>query len=501
MSIEVEKSFKSSKIKNSSKRLYLNRSAFPSSNNKYQNQNSERPKSHIINNKKKIEYGTTALKIARQSLERLRDKNEADLFLMLQHKIKTEFIKFKTFENYTKKEKHFLNLQGKRYNKIQNKKLEREMLENDRLEMHFMLNEKEKFLRKEKIKNYEYIYNKKERKINANNLSKYEYMKDKIEDEEIKNQEVRNRLNSLNYQDEKRRHLIEKTMKEKDKKRELKLAQKASEKKASMEQEYMEKRQEIDSFLDLKKKNEEMIYGNYKMKEKKDMEKIEELNARKENEKKERELKNIKRFENHEYNLGLIQNSDTQRNHDYYNKLKIIEENKKRIQEEKDKKSEEKRKNNEEKKIMIQFNLINCEKMNNNFRERVKNRILEKEKITNEIMRRKRLEHIKKYQCDNDQMEYVKKKIELDDSFKRNKKREEMKDKNQKINDFLNEKQMINENKKHINDNYSDEYKYYSQKINELMYKRPMDKISLNIIQDMFRDNHKLSGMIKNIDK
>ena len=84
------------------------------------------------------------------------------------------------------------------------------------------------------------------------------------------------------------------------------------------------------------------------MKEKKDMEKIEELNARKENEKKERELKNIKRFENHEYNLGLIQNSDTQRNHDYYNKLKIIEENKKRIQEEKDKKSEEKRKNNEE---------------------------------------------------------------------------------------------------------------------------------------------------------
>ena len=37
--------------------------------------------------------------------------------------------------------------------------------------------------------------------------------------------------------------------------------------------------------------------------------------------------------------------------------------------------------------------------------------------------------------------------MELDDSFKRNKKREEMKDKNQKINDFLNEMQMINEKK------------------------------------------------------
>ena len=91
--------------------------------------------------------------------------------------------------------------------------------------------------------------------------------------------------------------------------------------------------------------------------------------------------------------------------------------------------------------------------------------------------------------------------MELDDSFKRNKKREEMKDKNQKINDFLNEMQMINEKKKYINDNYSDEYKYYSEKINELMYKRPMDKISLNNIQDMFRNNQKLSGMIKNIDK
>ena len=151
--------------------------------------------------------------------------------------------------------------------------------------------------------------------------------------------------------------------------------------------------------------------------------------------------------------------------------------------------------------MMIQYNLINCEIKNNNFRERVKNRILEKEKITKEIMRRKKIEHIKKYQCDNEQMEYMKKKMELDDSFKRNKKREEMKDKNQKINDFLNEMQMINEKKKYINDNYSDEYKYYSEKINELMYKRPMDKISLNNIQDMFRDNQKLSGMIKNIDK
>ena len=396
MSIEIEKSFKSSKKINSSKRLYLNKSAFPSSNNKYQNQNFERPKSHIINIKKKSEYGTTALKIARQSLERLRNKNEADLFLMLQHKIKTEFIKFKTFENYTKRENHFLNLQDKRYNKIQNKKLEREMRENDRLENHLMLNEEEKFLRKERIKNYEYIYNKKERKINANNLSKYEFMKDKIEDEEIKNQEVRNRFNSLNCQDEKRRHLIEKTMKEKDKKRVLKLAQKASEKKASMEQEYLEKRQEIDFFLDLKKRNEEMIYRNYKMKEKNDMEKIEELNAKKENEKKERELKNSNRFANHEYHLGLIQNSDDQRNQDYFNKLKIIENNKKKIQEEKNKKSEEKRNINEEKKMMIQYNLINCEIKNNNFRERVKNRILEKEKITKEIMRRKKIEHIKK---------------------------------------------------------------------------------------------------------
>ena len=111
---------------------------------------------------------------------------------------------------------------------------------------------------------------------------------------------------------------------------------------------------------------------------------------------------------------------------------------------------------------------------------------------------------MKKQQDNNDKLkekEYVIQQIELDDSFKRNKKREELDEKKQKINDFLNEKQMINENKVYINDNFNNEYNFYSKKINEMMYKRPMDKSSLNNIQEMFYDNQKLAGMIQNIDK
>ncbi len=502
MSLENERIYKPLKSKNPSKKLYLNKSAYVSF--RTNDEKPIRPRSQMTNKRKKIEYGTTALKNARLSLEKLRDKKEADLFSMLQHKIKSEFLKYKTYDNYKKRQNHFDLLQDRRYQRIQNNNYDRQLWDNDRQETHYFLSEHQNQLKKDKINKYKYMIKQKENRIISNRLNKNKDLQDKKYDEEMKNQEVQYRLNSLNNQDIKRRNMIDKIMKEKDEKRMIKLAQKANEKRTIMEQKNMEKRIGIDNFLENRKNDQEKIYKIYKTKEKKEMERLDKLNQKKENKRKDIEMINQNRFINHEYCLELIQNNIDQRNKYYFNKQKIIEENQKMNQIKKEQKKEEKRQMMEDKNDIIQFNLNNCEIISNNFRQKVQNKILDREKKTEEIMLKKKLEHMKKQQDNNEKLKEKKnviQQIELDDSFKRNKKREELDEKKQKINDFLNEKQMINENKVCINDNFNNEYNFYSKKINEMMYKRPMDKSSLKNIQEMFYDNQKLAGMIQNIDK
>ena len=47
--------------------------------------------------------GKTALKRARKSLEEWKNRKDSELFSSLQHRISCEFIKYRTFNNFYKK--------------------------------------------------------------------------------------------------------------------------------------------------------------------------------------------------------------------------------------------------------------------------------------------------------------------------------------------------------------------------------------------------------------
>ena len=143
-----------------------------------------------------------------------------------------------------------------------------------------------------------------------------------------------------------------------------------------------------------------------------------------------------------------------------------------------------------------------CEIASDNFREKTKNKIIERALITQKIKDNNKLIHAQK-QEDNEerfkQIEFNKQQLELYDNLKKDQKMKEIDERKDKINNFLNEKEKINEEKRYINDNFTNQYNFYSQEINELMYKRPMDKTSLNNIRDMVSQNPNIAGITYNI--
>lgn len=502
MSIENEKHY--SKIrKNSSDKVFLSKTNYSSNNNINTNPSYYRPQSHKIN-RKKVPFGTTALLKAKKALEQLRDKKENELFSRLQYKIKTEYLKYKTFKNYEKRQNRFDKyLDIRNYNK-KNDLFEKQLLESEKYQNHYLLNEKKKKEAKDKINNFENEYKRKEDKINFNLSQINQKMRENLGEEEIKSLEAHYRLKSLENQDKKRRYMIDKMMREKDEKRRIRLACMKSDQKLYLEQKNLEKFQEIEMALNLLKNKQNQFNRMYMLKQKKDLEKIEKLNIRKQNEQKERKLNNYYRVANHEYQIELIQNNDNKKNQDYFRKKKIIEKNQILIQKEKDQKSAERKQMIEEKNDFVKFKINTCEMISNKFRENTKNKILERQEKAEKILNDRKIEHLMKIEENKErsrEREYIIKKIELDEDFKRDKKREQMDGKKAKIDKFLYEKQNIDNKRRDINDQINNEYNFYSNQINELMYKRPMNKSALNNIKDMVYDNPKLAGLTQNIDK
>ena len=152
---------------------------------------------------------------------------------------------------------------------------------------------------------------------------------------------------------------------------------------------------------------------------------------------------------------------------------------------------------------MIRYNLNNCEIALNQFKENTVNKILEREQITKNIMDIMKSKEIEKQEEDYNlekERELKIKQMRRDDSLIRDKERENLDKKAQKIDEFLAQKELINQKKIKINDNFNEQYKYYTNKIDNLMCKRPMDKVSLNHIKDMVSVNPNLSGIVQNLE-
>ena len=154
---------------------------YSSSNSMSGKKSSKRNHSYVISDQKKSRkpFGTSALENARKALEHLRDKREIELFSMIQHKIKDEYLKYKTFAKYNTKQKRL----DKFHNRLDESKranlLERQMEENERLQTHYDLHEYQQQLRNDKIHRYKLMYQKKENRMKSKNDERNEELRQK----------------------------------------------------------------------------------------------------------------------------------------------------------------------------------------------------------------------------------------------------------------------------------------------------------------------------------
>ena len=85
-----------------------------------------------------------------------------------------------------------------------------------------------------------------------------------------------------------------------------------------------------------------------------------------------------------------------------------------------------------------------------------------------------------------------------------NKSREELRKKRLKreedINEFLSQKELINKEIRNINDDYNNRYHSYTGKIDHILYKRDLNKEALNQIKIMASFDPAISGLGQNLN-
>ena len=450
MLAENEKYNISRSDKHITKKNYLNKNNYSLSNRMNGKKSSHRNHSYVISNQKKSRkpFGTSALENARKALEQIRDKREIELFSMLQHRIKDEYLKYKTFTKYNTKQKRL----DKFHNRLdENKKanlLERQMEENERLQTHYDLNEYQNKLRNDKIHRYKLMNKQKENRMKSKDDERNEELRQKKLDSDARMQETQYRFYNINEEDKIRRYSLDKKMREKDRYRK--------------------------NMLGLIKESKE---ENSKM-------------------------NSFHRKSEHEHRLKLIKDYDIERNKEYIKKSKDKEKYLKLFQNQKQEKYEEKRQMLQEKEYNIRMNLNNCEIAENLFRKKVQQKILDREistkKLQDKFKSKWEVKIGENHQQEQD-MEYRINQMKLDDNLKREKKRKELLMKNQQIDKFLKNMHSISEEKRFVNDNFSNKYNSYSNQITNLLYKRPMDRTALNNVQDIVSDNPNLAGVVQQV--
>jgi len=450
MLTENEKSNNSKSDRHNQVKYYLNKRNNSTSNNISGKKSSHRNHSYVINNQKQSRkpYGSTALDNARKALEQIRDKREIELFSMLQHKIKDEYLKYKTFTKYSTKQKKLDKFQNRLGEYKKANLLERQMEENERLQTHYDLNEYQQRLRNDKIHRYKLMYKQKENRMKSKNDEKNEEFRQRKLDSDARMQETQYRFYNINEEDKMRRYSLDKKMREKDKKRKNTLG---------LIRESKDENSKMNSFY---------------------------------------------RKSEHEHRLKLIKSHDFEKNKEYIKKSKDKEKYLKLFQNQKQEKYEEKRQMLQEKEYNIKMNLNNCELAENMFRNRVKQKILDREISTKKLQDKFKLKWEQKigenHQQEQD-MEYRINQMKLDNNLKREKKRKELLMKNQQINKFLKNMNSISEEKRLVNDNFTNRYNSYSDQITNLLYKRPMDRTALNNVQDIVSDNPNLAGAVQQV--
>ena len=198
---------------------HIHKKNYSTSNSMSGKKSSHRNHSYVISNQKKPRkpFGTSALENARKALEQIRDKREIELFSMLQHRIKDEYLKYKTFTKFNTKQKRLDKFQNRLDENKKANLLERQMEENERLQTHYDLNEYQLKLRNDKIHRYKLMNKQKENRMKSKNDERNEELRQKKLDSDARMQETQYRFYNINEEDKMRRYSLDKKMREKDK--------------------------------------------------------------------------------------------------------------------------------------------------------------------------------------------------------------------------------------------------------------------------------------------
>ena len=126
-----------------------------------------RPFSASLNVKKKekrkiINFGKTAIIKAKKALEEMKHQKDTELFSSIQHRIYTEFVKYKTFNNFYKKDSRINNNVESIKEKRKLARKNAQINNNEKFQNHSALYLLQNKLRRDKILEYENNYKKKD---------------------------------------------------------------------------------------------------------------------------------------------------------------------------------------------------------------------------------------------------------------------------------------------------------------------------------------------------
>ena len=470
-------------------------------NNSCLNLRKKNPKNiNVLMSNSVDEFGTTALEKEKKTLEEIKYKNKAGLINKIQFELNNELIKKKNedkLEQQYIKYRNFLLEKDKKRKDEESQKLNREMN---------MIKKKGEFeLLKMKI------YNKilDEKIQNAKEKEKLELKRIKEVELKKREDELQNLLSHRKFEERleiKKLEILEKAkileIKEANKKKQIELKNKA--------QQELNKKKSLEKKIHMEEtlKNYEMkleeIQRQYKIKEieNKEKEKRLELLAKIENEKK---LENYKRKQE-EIKLILERNKAIkQKKIDNYNekqkklalKREIMEKNNeiKKLEKMQQKEENEQKIHNTLNKNKFLINqrknkIIKEIKLKEYNTQQVWKKKLEKNEKNEEILLGKRI--VTEFKVKEKEQQKIN--MLYDKEIKLN-------NRDEKIKNFLEQKHMINEQKKTICEEINNQKKLYSERIQNLFDKGTINKKTLNQIKNNFSYSPQITKVIDKFDK
>ena len=145
--------------------------------------------------RRKIDYGKTALKKARKSLEEWKFKKDSELFSSLQHRISTEFLKFKTSNSFYKKDSRINHIVELLKEKRKLARMDSQIKQFEKFQNHSYLLTIQNQIQRDKINQYIKNYRKKE--IKSKFIREKELAKRMEKENEYPKDEVLKRLDDI----------------------------------------------------------------------------------------------------------------------------------------------------------------------------------------------------------------------------------------------------------------------------------------------------------------